>query len=634
MYKISGVFLALLLGGCAQPENILVNNQTSNSVANDKSLTVVKPNIIVFYVDDLGWQDTQLNDIDEPTPWETPNLLALAEKGMNFTQAYSSAPTCAPSRGGLLSGQHPVKTNLTHVLGAGIPKALNKHSKLIAPYFNDHLSPNTLTLAKALKANGYKTGHVGKWHLGNYANNAPASAGFDFSFDKRGAHTGSKHRHSDFDNAKFPLSKEKYAPFSEKNPEGISYPLDLVTENALEFVKRNKDEPFFLYLAHWMVHVPIITKNKALLEHYTDKLDIPFPTSDAPITTKGQTNPYYGAMVTTVDWSLGRLVSLLENTDDPRNPGKKLIDTTYIFLSSDNGGAEKNRTEIITDNFPLDQGKKHTEEGGIRVPMVVSGPTIKKDAIHHGIVNQLDYYPTIMSLTDSTIPTSYEEKLSGLDLSDVLSGKSDSVVDNDGTVRKNLFWHFPHNTDASMQSALREGDFKLTKHYSDNTYSLYRLYKDGKRFDIEEKNDLAALPEYANVVKELSTNLEQLLIDNNAIYPRLNPAHQGNISARKLAPKVVSNTFNKSQRIAQVKLAAGKTPIKEAYVLAEIAKTKGSDKILKKGKLVVTYKKIPVTIDDNKMTVSGSIPEDNKAYLFVLIDENNFLVKSERYESL
>lgn len=593
---------------------------------------LIKPNIIVFYVDDLGWQDTPLNDIDEPTPWETPNMVELAKQGMNFTQAYSSAPTCAPSRGGLLSGQHPAKTNLTHVLGAGLPAPRNKRTQLIEPFYNDHLADDILTLADALKANGYKTGHVGKWHLGHYASNAPKTAGFDFSFDKRGVHSNSKQRHKDFDNAKFPLSKEKYPPYSEKHPDGIAYPLDLVTENALNFVQTNKEQPFFLYLAHWMVHTPIITKNKALLEYYTDKLGIPFPTTADPVTTAGQTNPYYGAMVTTVDWSLGRLVSLLEQTDDPRNPGKKLIETTYIFLSSDNGGAEKSGKEIITDNFPLDMGKKHTEEGGIRVPMVVAGPTVKKNVSHHGIVNQLDYYPTILALTDSTIAKNDKEKLSGVNLSPVLQDENKPATYDNGEVRENLFWHFPHNSDPSMQSAIREGDFKLTLHHIDNSYSLYRLYKGGKRFDIEEKHDLAKMPEYADVVQQLSKNLAQLLAENNAIFPKLNPENAANGVTRLLVPKVASSTFNQADRVAQIKLVPGKTKVKEAYMLLEIAKTKGSDKREKRGKLVITYKKVPVEIDQQQMTVSGVVPKEHEAYVFVLIDENNFLVKSDRYQ--
>lgn len=592
-------------------------------------VTIEKPNVIVFYVDDLGWQDSQLNDLDQPTPWETPNMLALANRGMNFTQAYSPAPTCAPSRGGLLSGQHPAKTNLTHVTGKTVPKANKNYSRLIGPYYNEHLSHETLTLAEALKDNGYKTGHVGKWHLGKQAINSPLANGFDFSFDGRGAHRGSKARYKDFDNETFPLSKEKYAPFSKKNPNGISYPLDDVTENALNFVNKNKAEPFFLYLAHWMVHAPIITKNRALLEHYTDKLGVPFPTTLAPFTKPGQNNPYYGAMVTTVDWSLGRLVSLLESTDDPRNPGKKLIDTTYIFFTSDNGGASRKGKEIVTDNSPLDGSKGKVQEGGVRVPMVVSGPSVVKNVNHHGLVNQLDYYPTILTLTNSIIAKKDKVKLSGVNLSTVFNGENELATFDNGEVRDNLFWHFPHTSDELMKGSIRQGDFKLHKYYLDNSYSLFRLYKGGKRFDIEEANDLVKSPEYANVVKELSENLERLLSENNAIYPHLNPLHKSNPATRFSAPEVVSNNFNAAQRLAEITLASGKTKLKEAYLLAEIPNQDKSKKKSKKGDL---FEKLPVTINYKNMTVTSDIPKEYDSYLFVLIDENNFLVKSKLYK--
>jgi len=630
MYKLLGIISVIVLSYGVQA--VL----SCDVQAKQELSTIEKPNVIIFYVDDLGWQDTQLNNLDEPTPWETPNILALSKNGMNFSQAYSPAPTCAPSRGGLLSGQHPAKTNLTHVTGGIIPRAVNRRSKLIGPYYNEHLSHETLTLAEALRDNGYKTGHVGKWHLGKQASNFPLKNGFDFSFDGRGIHSSAKDRSKEFDSPIHPLSKEKYAPFSKKNPKGISYPLDDVTENALSFVNNNKDEPFFLYLAHWMVHAPIVTKNKALLEYYTDKLGVPFPTTAAPFTTPGQTNPYYGAMVTTIDWSLGRLVSLLENTDDPRNPGKKLIETTYVFFTSDNGGAVKKGKEIVTDNAPLSESKGHVEEGGIKVPMVVTGPTLAKNVTHNGLVNQLDYYPTILALTQSKIAKKDKDKLSGVNLSAVFEDENKQATFDNGEVRKNMFWHFPHHLDQSMQSGIREGDFKLSKHYLDNSYSLYRLYKDDKRFDIEEANDLAKLPEYAAVVKKLSTNLETLLKENNAFYPNLNPLHKGNPATRLSVPEVASNSFNKSQRVAEITLVAGKTKLREAYLLVALPTGKASKKKVneKERRKRPLYKKLPIEFEQETMKLSGHVPKGHDAYVVVLIDENNFVVTSDRYESL
>ncbi len=597
---------------------------------------IQQPNIIIFYVDDLGWQDSQLNDIDEPTPWETPNMLALAKKGMNFTQGYSAAPTCAPSRAGILSGQHPAKLQFTHVSGAGIPEASTK-SQMIAPYFNDHFQPDTLTLADALKANGYKTGHVGKWHLGNYADVGPLTVGFDYSYGGRGAHRNSKDRSKDFASRaakdKYRLSDEKYFPYSKNHPNGISYPYDLVTENALGFIKDsvedNKEKPFFLYLAHWMVHYPTVTKNRNLLEYYTDKLGIEFPKKPSNVTTPGQTNPYYGAMVTTVDWSLGRLVSLLENTDDPRHPGKKLIDTTYIFLTSDNGGAENRGTEIFTDNAPLDMGKKHPQEGGIRVPMVITGPTVKENATNHHLINQLDFFPTILNLTNSAIAITDKEKLSGLDITQVISGENPQATNSDGKARENLFWHFPHNDDDVMQSALREGDFKLYKNHKDGSYELYRLYQDGKRADLEEKFDLAKSSHFTKTMAELVINLESHLIDNNAQYPHFNPSYQNDLPGKSEVAVIISSKFDASNRVAQIKLSKSKTQIAQAYVLGQIVRHKLSENSDKLGKKVITYKKLPAQISKDSLSVSAKIPKQFSQYLFVIIDNNNFLVKTK-----
>ena len=600
-----------------------------------KSEEILKPNVIIFYVDDLGWQDSQLNDIDDPTPFETPNMLALAEKGMNFTQGYSAAPTCAPSRAGLLSGQHPAKTQVTHVYGSSIPVA-PKHRKLVSPYNYSYLQPEVLTLPEALRANGYKTGHVGKWHVGHYPEVGPLTAGFDFSYGGRGAHRNSKDRSKDFAtrdaNDKYKLSDEKYPPISEKHPDGISYPYDLVTENALNFVENNKAEPFFLYLAHWMVHYPTVTKNRDLLEYYTDKLGIDFPQDPNNITTPGQTNPYYGAMVTTVDWSLGRLMSLLESTDDPRHPGKKLIETTYVFLTSDNGGAEDRGTEIFTDNAPLDLGKKHAQEGGIRVPMVISGPKIKSGITNHNLINQLDYYPTILTLTQSTIDKVEANKLSGLDVTDVLIGKSEQVSDSKGKPRENLFWHFPHNSDNSMQSALREDDFKLYKNHIDGSYELYRLYTDGKRNDFEEQINLAGNKEYSVKLTDLIHQLEAQLAANNAQYPHLNATYKGDLPGLKQTPEFISNTFDKNKRIGTIKMQAGKTSFKQAYALGEVVARKlSTDANL--GKMMTTYEKLPATISRDGLNVSAYIPEQYKKYLFVVIDSNNFIVTSEKYLS-
>lgn len=604
--------------------------QINTAKTNTKANTITQPNVIIFYVDDLGWQDTQLNDIDKATPWETPNMLELASQGMNFSQAYSAAPTCAPSRAGILSGQHPAKLQLTHVDGAKIPKG-RKHDKTIAPFFNNHLTPQTLTIAKALQQSGYRTGQIGKWHLGKYQQQGPLANGFDYAFEDRGVHRQSKDRSKVFagnkPKEKYRLSKDKYAPFSNKNPQGISYPLDQVTEKAISFVDDSKDKPFFLYLAHWMVHYPIVTQNRVLLEHYTDKLGIDFPKDKSAITTPGQTNPYYGAMVSTVDWSLGRLMSYLKTTDDPRHVGKKLIETTYIFLTSDNGGAEKHRKEIITDNFPLDQGKQYAQEGGIRVPMVVSGPNVVQESSYQGLVNQLDYFPTILNLTNSSISATDYQKLSGVDISQVLNGKSDIIVDDAGQTRTNLFWHFPHGTDERKQSAIRQGDFKLYLNHVDGSYELYRLYQAGKRADLEERFNLIKQAKFTSLAKELKDNLAVLLKENNAEYPNFNPHYKGQLAGKNKVPTISSAEFFAKNKSAIIKLTAKRSKVTNAYVLGKVSENWRAN-----NRPRVTYTKIAASVSTDGVVVSAKIPTNIKEYLFVLIDKNNFMVKSPLYQ--
>ena len=581
------------------------------------------PNIIVFYVDDLGWQDVQLNDVDKPCPYDTPNIIKLAKAGMNFTQGYSPAPTCAPSRAAIYTGQHPAKTRFTHVTLDDRKKP--KSSELLAPpYLEAQLDRNLLTSADALKANGYRTGHSGKWHIGL----SSASYGFDTVNEDRGAHRSVPDRTKDFataDDKKYPLSKEKYFPFSDKKPNGISYPYDEVTESALKFIAESGDKPFFLDLCHWMVHWPMLTRNGELLEYYCDKMDQPFPPKAGDMTLPGQQNPYFASMVTTVDWSLGRIVDYLKTTDDPRQPGKKLIETTYIFFSSDNGGAEQRGPEVISDNAPLKYGKGHTEGGGVRVPMIISGPGIAAGSQFDGMINQLDFFPTFLKLTDTEIAEGDHAKLSGLDITPILQGKEKRVLDADGKEREFLFWHFPHGS--GWKSAIRSGDYKLHKRYETDDYELYRLYQDGKRNDLEEANDLAQKPEYAAVVKRLSGLLEAALLANNAELPYLNPNYE---KVTKPAAALGKQSFEQTSRVAQLAVKPSGPMIKDASVIYCDAPSADIKKKRRGGKDAVTEEFIPgmrrpATISANGSSVSATIPAGIKGYCFMLVDTNGFM---------
>ena len=607
-----------------------------NLSAQEKT-SLTKPNVIIFYVDDLGWQDTEINNLDEPSPWETPNIAELAKNGMNFTNGYSPAPTCAPSRCSTLSGLHPTKTGVTHVSGGVMPKAAGK-SNYMAPFFPIGLEAKHFTIAEALKENGYRTGHVGKWHAGDGETQNSKNQGFDFAHESRGAHQGPKkpdNRLTAFathdENDKYQLSDEKYTPFTKDSPNGISYPKDDVTENALKFIDESKEQPFFLYLAHWLVHAPIHTKNKALLKHYSDKLGVDFPTENIPIKTGGQTNPFYGSMVTTLDWSLGRVVDLLKNTDDPRNPGKKLYETTYIIFSSDNGAVEKANGDIVTDNFPLDEGKKYTQEGGIRVPMLISGPSIPKGKTYDGLINQLDFYPTILNLTDSKISKEYSSDLDGLDISDVLLNHGKVVKDKDGKEREDLWWHFPHNKDDQMQSAIRSGDYKLYKNHIRGNYELYRLYENGKRNDLEEKHDISERS--PKVVKELSEKLEQYLKDYNAAYPYKDPSKtKGDAENVASIPKIKADSFNKDSISISVTLLEGKSNVIECYGLVSFKNLNAVKNNGKPKEIKAPYKKVEVDYDKDELEYTLNLPEGVTNAGIVFIDENRFMVKSEFHQ--
>jgi len=571
-----------------------------------------KPNIIIFYVDDLGWQDVQLNDLDDLCPFETPNIIKLAESGMNFPQAYAPANCCSPSRAAIITGQHPAKNGMTSVTLGKLESSTTK--KYSNTYLDSHLDVDLLTLPDVLKQNGYYTGHTGKWHVGLTA----ASYGFDFVNETRGVHRSMDDRTTGFateDDEKYPLSIEKYPPYSDKFPDGISYPYDELTEASIQFIEDNKDKPFFLNMCHWMVHWPVLTRNGELLEYYCDKMGQSFPPPVGDMTLPGQQNPYFAAMVSTVDWSLGKVIAYLESTEDPRYPGKKLIETTYIFFSSDNGGAEQRGNEIISDNAPLKYGKTHCEQGGVRVTTIISGPQIPEGSEFDGMISQLDFFPTILSLTNTELASENKKELSGIDISPVLFQESDKVLDEQGVERTSLFWHFPHSDD-HMKSGIREGDFTLYKNYPSGQFELYRLYENGERLDLEEENNLAENPEFASVLARLSTDLDSSLTANRAQGPYLNPLYE---NKTETPVSVKESTFSSVDR--EVRLTLENAAVKNAYVLyvGETDATSANPE--------VQYGvKMPADITEDGYSVSASIPQEVTSYRFILIDEHNYQV--------
>jgi arylsulfatase A-like enzyme len=565
-----------------------------------------KPNVVLILADDLGWQDLKCYDIDEPSAYDTPFLDTFSKTGVMFRQAYSPAPTCSPSRCAIMSGNHPARAQKTHVVGGQPPVARSPRSQMIDPWYSGRMPEDTFTLARAMKANGYTTGHAGKWHIAmdHSAFPQPEDVGFDFTRSSRGAHSNLKNR------------LEGFATTAENDPyrlDANGFPFHQNNEDALTFIRDNKDKPFFLYYCTWLVHSPIVTRNEALLKKYAERMGVE-PQLENDKSMQGQKNPFYGAMVESLDYYVGQVFQYLETTEDPRWPGHMLSENTYIIFASDNGGVKG-----YTDNTPLDLGKASAKEGGTRVPMMIAGPGISAGVQSDVVVNGLDFYPTILSLTGSDRPEN--KNLDGCDLAPLLLGNPTNpalVKQTDGSVRDTMMWHFPHGR--SLESTLIVGDYKLIRNYgqvdSDGNpeLELFQLYKTEKgkrvRVDIEEsKNLAAAMPEKTAA---LNRRLTEMLTEMKASYPYYNPTNKSlpgqDSVCTVLSRKQIGNTVKFSFKENGAKV-----------VRADLIYT------LNGGEKYEEWFRAPVTLR-NGTTASVELPAGTTHYYLNLVDENNFLV--------
>jgi uncharacterized sulfatase len=573
-----------------------------------------KPNVVLILTDDLGWQDVKCYDIDEPSPMETPNIDSLAKQGVKFWQAYAPAPTCAPSRCAIMSGNHPARAQKTHVVGGAPPTPNHKYGwTTMAPWYSGRMPENETTIARVLQSNGYVTGHSGKWHMAidHKAFPQPEDQGFDWTRSSRGARSGMPSRVSGF------ASNQKNDPFRlDEN----GYPYHQTSEDALTFLRENHQKPFFLYYATWLVHTPIHTRSEKLLEKYCKKLGVKKPSGQEGWTMKGQTNPFYCAMVEELDYYMGKVFDYLKDTEDPRWPGHKLIENTYIIFTSDNGGMEGHAKEVITDNYPLDKGKISAMEGGTRVPLIITGPGIPKGVESDVMVNGLDFYPTLLTLTGTKRPK--DKDLDGCDLSDLLlkNPTNSSLVKNkDGKPRDTMVWHFPHSV--AMESTIRMNGYKLVRNYNHQfdegttELELYQLYKtdNGKqvRVDIEEANNLAS--QNPELTKKLNQRLSSILKEMDASYPYYNPQARRVGAEKNRIPKVISHEIHDGTVTFSVREQGAK------IVRADLIYTKNGGKKYEEWYRIKGKEKI-------KGTISFNLPEGSTHYYLNLIDENNFLV--------
>jgi hypothetical protein len=326
-------------------------------------------------------------------------------------------------------------------------------------------------------------------------------------------------------------------------------------------------------------------------------------------------------MVETLDHYVGKLVQFLETTDDPRNPGHKLIDNTYIFFTSDNGGNVGHHGEFITDNAPLDKGKTSAKEGGVRVPFLAAGPGIGGGRESDVVVNGLDFYPTILSMTGIKRPET--KTLDGADLFSLLTkdaGDGSLVRGSDGKPREEMVWHYPHNGASGFQSTLIAGDFKLIRNYTfpgspTPQFELYELgeTKGGKtqRKDWEEKQNLAA--EMPEKVAEMNQRLTGILEEMKASYPYLNPDFKRAFPGSKEVPTVTECAVKDGRLEARFQENGSKV-VRADLIYA----TDG-------GTIAEEWFRAPAKIGSGGL-VQAAVPAGATHCYLNLVDEKNFLV--------
>ena len=494
------------------------------------------PNIVFFLVDDLGWRDTGSFG---SSFYETPNIDRLANEGVRFTQAYAASHVCSPTRASIMTGKYPARLQLTDWLSGRRSYAFER---LKSPEFLQQLPLEEITIAEALKQHGYRTAHIGKWHLGEDPF-GPLQQGFDLQVPRW--------------NKGWPKAGY-YAPFELDGlgDEPGQYLTDRLSDEAEAFIAENKNRPFFLYMSHFAVHDPIHGRPD-LNKKYKDKLTLNVKSDSPAFILEGnpddatplsrqqlasliqqpshreyralpqrtvkikqhQDNIQFASMIEAMDESLGRILGALE--------AYGLTDNTIIIFFSDNGGMSGGNfgradriigedeldTAFSTSNLPLRGAIGWLYEGGIRVPMIVKWPSHGKVGATSDVpVISTDFYPTLLEMAG--LPAMPGQAVDGVSLVPAITGKPFD--------RSPIFWHFPQYSNHGMQSpggAVRAGDYKLLEYYENYTVQLFNL-----REDIGEQNDLSQTEPVK--VDELKAMLHAWRTEVAAQMPLPNPEYE------------------------------------------------------------------------------------------------------------
>ncbi len=440
------------------------------------SRKIVPPNVVMIIADDLGW--SQLGCYGSSF-YKTPNIDKLAKSGIKFTNAYSAASICSPTRAAIMTGKYPARLDLTDFIPGNTPK----NKPLLTPEdWQKYLPLKELTIAEKMKSSGYSTGFYGKWHLSKEKlppeslSHNPKMQGFNESF------------------VTYKPSSNLIQQWQMENND--FHNVDTITKIGLEFLDQNQKSPFLLILSHNTIHDPLIESEK-LINKYENKIQ-----SD-----KEENNPIIGAMIETLDKSVGEIINKLKILD--------LFDNTLLIFCSDNGGKHKHALQT-----PFKKGKGWLYEGGIRVPLIISWPKkIKKPFISHQMTSSIDFLPTILKVTNSDLYSKDEHD--GIDISSIFSNQIQLIN------RDELFWHYPHYHNGSGMkpaSAMRWKNYKLIEWHeptllnNDNQIELYDL-----TVDPGESNNLSSkIPDIAiqmrNKLRDWTNEVDAKMPQVNGVY--------------------------------------------------------------------------------------------------------------------
>jgi len=434
-------------------------------------MPAAKPNIIFILIDDMGWRDLGCYGSEF---YETPHIDRLAAEGMKFTDAYAACPVCSPTRASILTGKYPATVGITNYIPG------EERGKVLEVPYLKHLPTEEVTVAKALKERaGYRTCHVGKWHLGG-EEYWPEKHGFDENV--AGCDWGAP-RNGYFS----PWGN----PRLEDGPEGEYLP-DRLTDEAIRLIRGSGDDPFFLYLPYYVVHTHIEAKAEDI-PHFEAKVKA-MGLDQMRTFEEGehfacehkrdmrvcrrlvQSDPVYAAMIKALDDNVGRLLETLDEL------GK--ADDTMVIFTSDNGGLATAEGSP-TCNAPLAEGKGWMYEGGTREPLLVRWPRqVAAGSLCGTPVTSPDFFPTFLEMAGADpMPDQHGDGESILPL---LTGEK-----NHGLTDRPIFWHYPHygNQGGTPGSSVRQGDWKLIEFFEDGRLELYNLREDvGEGRNVAERH--------------------------------------------------------------------------------------------------------------------------------------------------